>query len=126
MAKASRKQAPQVQVVDVFNDDRAGLLKSLEDKDPDHVYSFQDQNVDAQRLSVLTQEVVHDESGNIVKLNSDIVVKTPRKVFEGKRALETERSFQMAKRIVADPKSIRQVAQARAPIKQETETELGE
>lgn len=123
---AKRKQAPDVQVVDVFNDDRAGLLKSLEGKDPGYVYSFQDALVTQDRLDVLSQEIVKNASGNIVKLGSDIVVKTPREVFEGARALDSERSFQTAKRIVADPRSIRQIAQAKTPIKSETETETGE
>lgn len=123
---AKRKQAPDVQVVDVFSDDRAGLLKSLEDKDPGYVYSFQDGNVTQDRLETLRQEVVKNTNGNTVKLGSDIVVKTPRAVFDGARALETERSFQTAKRIVSDPRGIRQVAQAKTPIKSETETETGE
>ena len=127
MPKVSRKQAPQVSVVDFFRDDRAGLVKSLEENDPDFVYSFRDEKVTPQRLALLKQEVVKDESGNIIKPNSDIVVKTPRAVFEGSRALESEKSFQMARRIASDPNAIRQVAQPRkVPSKQRVEIETGE
>lgn len=127
MARTARKQAPDIEVVDVFSDERADKLKALESKDNDFVYSYQDSNVTASRLSVLKQEVVKDESGETIKHGNDIVVKTPRKVFEGARALESERSFQMAKRIVSDPKGIKQVAAPKTPEKRETDNdELGE
>lgn len=119
MANTKRKLAPEVQVIDVYTDDRAERLKSLEAQDQGYVYSYQDANVDGNTLARSHQEVVKAEDGSVLKHGADIIVKQPREVFEASRALESERSFQMAKRMVADPRSIKQVAQPKTPSNKE-------
>lgn len=106
-----RKPAPPVAVDEVFRDDRAAILADLDASNPDFVHSFQRGGSNVDELQRKNMEVVKNESGSEVLHESDIVVRVPRAVHERRRTIESARSFESAKRILAgkDESSLRQM-----------------
>ena len=89
--KTVAKVAPKITFEDVFGDDRLRIVKEHEAKDPDSVYMWEFGPDVASKGAGKFKEVV---SG--VEHGSDVLVKMPRDVWEKKRDIETERSFQSA------------------------------
>lgn len=106
-----RKPAPPVAVDEVFRDDRAAILADLDKVNPEFVHSFQRGGSLPDELRRKDMEIVKNQDGSEVLHESDIVVRQPRAVSERRRAIESARSFESAKRILngKDEDTIRQM-----------------
>lgn len=91
--KTAAKVAPKITFEDVFGDDRVRIIKDHESKDPENVYMWEFGPEIAEKGVGRFKEVVKG-----TEHGSDVLVRMPRDVWEKKRDIETERSYQSTAR----------------------------
>lgn len=90
-AKVTAKVAPKITFNDVFGDDRIAMEKTHDEQNPEYKHVWMSRMDIDKELQRKGGEVVDNvEHGN------DVLVRIPRDLWQQRRDIEAERSYQMA------------------------------
>lgn len=90
-ARVTPKVAPKITFESVFGDDRMGIEKEHDESNPEFKHMWMSkEDVDKEAPKRGGEAISGVEHGN------DVLVRIPRDLWEKRRDIETERSYQMA------------------------------